>query len=311
MNAKRVLQAGMVTTLNARTSVLAAMNPVGTYDSRKSIHANTALAVPLISRFDVIMVLLDSKETARDADIADTILKLKPGAKDPSGKPSQTSSDSPPGIASQHSTQTNRTPAGPRRAQTGEKVARAHEARTSGGSAQPGIGEQSREQSGNGSKGELSWDIDMMRQYIGWVKQTFQPTMSTDAQEILMAYYTWQRQAVNLTMGADSRVTVRTLESLARLSQVRSIPSPPRSHASYHTYNCNRLIPCRDVCRLVIQTDIQTFWCSCGLGAYISYQHLVLEFIRLCVQPCKTCVCLFFDLELVLVSMVMVVPYRP
>lgn len=48
-----------MTKLNARTSVLAAMNPVSVYDTNKSVEANTGISGPLVSRFDVVMVLQD------------------------------------------------------------------------------------------------------------------------------------------------------------------------------------------------------------------------------------------------------------
>lgn len=58
-NVSRV-QAGLVTKLNARTSVLAAMNPIGkNYDSGKGVESNTGISGPLVSRFDIVMVLQD------------------------------------------------------------------------------------------------------------------------------------------------------------------------------------------------------------------------------------------------------------
>ena len=54
-----IVQAGLVTKLNARTSVLAAMNPIGMYDTGKSVESNIGLSGPLVSRFDIVMVLQD------------------------------------------------------------------------------------------------------------------------------------------------------------------------------------------------------------------------------------------------------------
>lgn len=47
-------------TLNARTSILAAANPVsGRYDRTKSLKQNINLSAPIMSRFDLFFILVD------------------------------------------------------------------------------------------------------------------------------------------------------------------------------------------------------------------------------------------------------------
>lgn len=47
-------------TLNARTSILAAANPVsGRYDRTKSLKQNINLTAPIMSRFDLFFILVD------------------------------------------------------------------------------------------------------------------------------------------------------------------------------------------------------------------------------------------------------------
>ena len=62
-----IAKAGITTTLNARTSILAAANPVwGRYNNSRTPHENINLAPSLLSRFDLIFILLDRPDEARD-----------------------------------------------------------------------------------------------------------------------------------------------------------------------------------------------------------------------------------------------------
>jgi replicative DNA helicase Mcm len=72
-----IAKGGIVATLNARTSILAAANPMfGKYDPFKNITENVNLPVPLLTRFDLIFVVRDIPSKERDARIARHILNL-------------------------------------------------------------------------------------------------------------------------------------------------------------------------------------------------------------------------------------------
>jgi DNA replication licensing factor MCM4 len=63
--------------LKARTSLLVAANPIKSkYDVNKSVIENINLPPALISRFDLIYILLDLPDKVQDLKIANHILSL-------------------------------------------------------------------------------------------------------------------------------------------------------------------------------------------------------------------------------------------
>ncbi len=72
-----ISKGGIVATLNARTSILAAANPMyGKYDPFKNITENVNLPIPLLTRFDLIFVVRDIPSKERDKKIAEHIINL-------------------------------------------------------------------------------------------------------------------------------------------------------------------------------------------------------------------------------------------
>ena len=73
-----IAKGGIVATLNARTSILAAANPaLGRYDPYKSFTDNVDLPITILSRFDLIFVLRDEPQPERDEKLAEHILGLQ------------------------------------------------------------------------------------------------------------------------------------------------------------------------------------------------------------------------------------------
>lgn len=72
-----IAKAGIHATLNARTSILAAANPVGgRYDKKKTLRANVQMSAPIMSRFDLFFVVLDECDQATDLNIAKHIVNV-------------------------------------------------------------------------------------------------------------------------------------------------------------------------------------------------------------------------------------------
>ncbi|MGC8599478.1 MAG: minichromosome maintenance protein MCM [Nitrososphaeria archaeon] len=73
-----VAKGGIVAMLNARTSILAAANPVyGRYDPYKNLYENINLPIPLLTRFDLIYVVRDVPDKEGDEKLAEHILEIR------------------------------------------------------------------------------------------------------------------------------------------------------------------------------------------------------------------------------------------
>ncbi len=72
-----VAKGGIVATLNARTSILAAANPaLGRYDPYRTIAENINLPITILSRFDIIFIIKDEPVKEIDQSMAEHILTL-------------------------------------------------------------------------------------------------------------------------------------------------------------------------------------------------------------------------------------------
>ncbi|PVU95145.1 hypothetical protein BB561_002034 [Smittium simulii] len=88
-----IAKAGIHASLNARTSILAAANPVGgRYDKRLTLRQNIAMSPPIMSRFDLFFIVLDDSNETTDYNTARHIVslhQLRDEAIDPPFSPAQ------------------------------------------------------------------------------------------------------------------------------------------------------------------------------------------------------------------------------
>lgn len=79
-----IAKAGIVARLNARTAVLAAANPLyGRYHLSKSLTENINLPNSLLSRFDLVFLILDQPDVERDTALARHVTLVHQGEKAP------------------------------------------------------------------------------------------------------------------------------------------------------------------------------------------------------------------------------------
>jgi DNA replication licensing factor MCM5 len=75
-----IAKAGITTILNSRTSVLAAANPIfGRYDDLKTPGENIDFQTTILSRFDMIFIVKDDHNRARDETIAKHVMAIHKG----------------------------------------------------------------------------------------------------------------------------------------------------------------------------------------------------------------------------------------
>lgn len=77
-----IAKAGVVCSLPARTSILAAANPVGGhYNKAKTVAENLRIGAALLSRFDLVFILLDKPDKTLDSLLSEHVLALHAGLK--------------------------------------------------------------------------------------------------------------------------------------------------------------------------------------------------------------------------------------
>jgi len=201
-----VCKAGLNATLPARTSIIAAANPVqGHYNRGKTVNENLKMSAPLLSRFDLIFILLDTADEILDEHLSEHVI-------------------------AQHSGRHNQA----RRAQARQNLhayyneidndGRALEDATAAAMTQdldddapPYVPLRARLRVVDESMEILSHDV--VRKYISYAHAYCHPRLTPEAAEVLQTFYLELRSRAP----ADGTpVTARQLESLVRLAEARA-----------------------------------------------------------------------------------------
>jgi DNA replication licensing factor MCM3 len=198
-----IAKAGIHTSLNARCSVIAAANPIfGQYDIHKDPHRNIALPDSLLSRFDLLFVVTDDIEDARDRQISEHVLRMhryrQPGTED--GTPVREEGAQLLGVGLETDTDTNRPT---------EVYEKFNPMLHSGVTITVGRGTNRRTE---------VCSIPFIKKYIQYAKREKPILTKGAADHIVGVYSALRNDELDSGTRRTSPITARTLETLIRLS---------------------------------------------------------------------------------------------
>ncbi|NP_001080158.1 zygotic DNA replication licensing factor mcm3 [Xenopus laevis] len=193
-----IAKAGIHARLNARCSVLAAANPVyGRYDQYKTPMENIGLQDSLLSRFDLLFIMLDQMDPEHDREISDHVLRMhryrSAGEQDGDALPLGSAVDilatEDPNVTSEE--------------QQELQVYEKHDSLLHGVK----------------KRREKVLSMEFMRKYIH-VAKIFKPVLTQEAASFIAEEYTRLRNQDQMStdVARTSPVTARSLETLIRLS---------------------------------------------------------------------------------------------
>ncbi|KAF9951921.1 DNA replication licensing factor mcm8 [Mortierella alpina] len=190
-----IAKAGIICTLPARTSVIAAANPVGGhYNMSKTVAENLKMNTALLSRFDLIFILMDKPDGEMDQYLSRHVMALH------SGNP--TSSPAFRGSMSQESS-LGQTPL------------------SQGNRVKPEMDRPLSERLRMTDDDQLELiPLPLLRKYIAYARQYVHPRLSPEAAATLQDFYLLLRARHRSPDGTP--VTTRQLESLIRMSEAKA-----------------------------------------------------------------------------------------
>jgi len=221
-----IAKAGITTVLNSRSSVLAAANPVfGRYDDLKSASENIDLMSTILSRFDLIFLVRDVRDEARDRMICRHVMGIHIGSGGRAGGIGEGGGGGGlgafGGMGGDGGDEEALMAAG---MLGGDNLAQAAKSSTGGNSNSAAAIAENAMLVATSGQGEL--DVPTMKKYIQYCKAKCKPRLSEEAGDILSSSYVKIRDDVRkrcMEAGGQAQaaipITVRQLEALVRVSE--------------------------------------------------------------------------------------------
>ncbi|CAG9581574.1 unnamed protein product [Danaus chrysippus] len=182
-----VAKGGVVCSLPARATVLAAANPAaGSYNRAKTVSENLKLNSALLSRFDLVFILLDQPDEKIDAMLSEHVLALHSGSK----------SKRKQGGTSQLNAVNS--------SQTETDVPLSQRLRLKSGEVIDTL------------------PLVLLRKYIAYARRYVHPKLSSEAANILQDFYLELRNNHQSVYNDGAPITTRQLEACIRLTQARA-----------------------------------------------------------------------------------------
>ena len=211
-----IAKAGVVATLPARCSVIAAANPKhGSYNMSQTVAENLTLSKPILSRFDLVFILRDRADKAQDQLVSSNIINLYRNRK-----------SHPPGSGTSSCPSASAAPPPTRFSPVFEEV----------GAARPDS------ENRLSLSQRLAWvhefqteplPASLLRDYIAYAREYCKPKLTPEAAVVLKEYYMQLRYgrftSCHLTVCHPARL-ILTIP----LPQVPARWSPPVRHGPHH-----------------------------------------------------------------------------
>ncbi|KAL0485651.1 DNA helicase MCM [Acrasis kona] len=181
-----IAKAGIVCNLPARCSVMAAANPVGGhYNRAKTVSENLKISPALLSRFDLIFILLDSPDELRDELLSNHVMSLHVKTQNKTQRKDPSFTQMP---------QTQLMSSVDKKKSLKERLVK--------------------------EKSFEHLPAMFLRKYIAYARKYCHPKLSDEAKDVLQRFYMSLREK---HQSSDSTpITTRQLESLVRLAQGRA-----------------------------------------------------------------------------------------
>ncbi|XP_052737215.1 DNA helicase MCM8 isoform X2 [Bicyclus anynana] len=184
-----VAKGGVVCSLAARATVLAAANPAaGSYNRSKTVAENLKLNSALLSRFDLVFILLDQPDEKIDAMLSEHVLALHSGSNN-KRKAGTSSSKNNADIES---------------SQTDDDISLSKRLRLKPGEVIDTL------------------PLVLLRKYIAYARRYVHPKLSAEAASLLRNFYLELRQNHQGVCNDGAPITTRQLEACIRLTQARA-----------------------------------------------------------------------------------------